>query len=340
MNSCVLPRQKTVLIGKAASMSIPAKAHFCWIGTKLPWMYAFAVLSAADNSGLDEIILHHTDTLEEGEVKRTLLSDPRITLRKFDPTEELIGIARDADLPDLSLSDLYGKIASPAAKSDLLRYALLFRYGGIYLDMDTVTVKPLLTLLKNDPFIGSEIIVWPPHVRGSRSHLLKTKHKILSVVRTVCRCVPHGWKAFRKIEFLFPQGFNGAIMGASARHDWIRECMRAMVSLPAEIQVKPYSIGPHLLHETITHSKVKVYPPKFFYPISTEISQHLFRSYAAVDAEKILYAETNIVHWYASVRTKSIVGKITPDYIRDQKKTQMYAAIVNQAVPSLFAAIK
>ena len=45
-------------------MTIPARAHFCWIGTRLPWAYAFAVLSAAERSELPEIVLHHTDVLD------------------------------------------------------------------------------------------------------------------------------------------------------------------------------------------------------------------------------------------------------------------------------------
>ena len=51
-------------------MTIPARAHFCWIGTRLPWAYAFAVLSAAERSELSEIVLHHTDALDEDALPR------------------------------------------------------------------------------------------------------------------------------------------------------------------------------------------------------------------------------------------------------------------------------
>ena len=46
-------------------MSIPARVHFCWIGARLPWAYVFAILSAAERGGLSEVILHHTDALED-----------------------------------------------------------------------------------------------------------------------------------------------------------------------------------------------------------------------------------------------------------------------------------
>src|SRR5260221_5005876 len=49
----------------SAVMPIPARVHFCWIGPQLSWAYAFAVLSAAAQAGMDEAVLHHTDELEE-----------------------------------------------------------------------------------------------------------------------------------------------------------------------------------------------------------------------------------------------------------------------------------
>ena len=42
-------------------MAIPDRAHFCWIGSSLPWAYVFAILSAAERSELAQIFLHHTD---------------------------------------------------------------------------------------------------------------------------------------------------------------------------------------------------------------------------------------------------------------------------------------
>src|SRR5690348_13708454 len=62
------------------AMTIPARGHFCWLGTRLPWAYVFAVLSAAENSGLQEITLHHVDPLEVDAGVRALARCPRVRL--------------------------------------------------------------------------------------------------------------------------------------------------------------------------------------------------------------------------------------------------------------------
>src|SRR5258708_12050682 len=66
-------------------MVIPARVHFCWIGTSLPWAYVFAILSAAERSELPEIFLHHTDILKEGAELRALRNASRVRLSRIDP---------------------------------------------------------------------------------------------------------------------------------------------------------------------------------------------------------------------------------------------------------------
>ena len=61
-------------------MSIPARVHFCWIGARLPWAYVFAILSAAERSGLPEVLLNHKDALEDCAEKRALTLDAAPTL--------------------------------------------------------------------------------------------------------------------------------------------------------------------------------------------------------------------------------------------------------------------
>ncbi|KAJ3211152.1 hypothetical protein HK099_008091, partial [Clydaea vesicula] len=42
--------------------------------------------------------------------------------------------------------------------TDILRYEILYQYGGIYMDIDTVCVKPFTDLLQNDFFVGYEML--------------------------------------------------------------------------------------------------------------------------------------------------------------------------------------
>src|SRR5580692_5089461 len=68
----------------SAVTSIPARVHFCWIGPHLSWAYAFALLSAAAQAGMDEVVLHHTDELEEGAVLTALHGTDGLHLERID----------------------------------------------------------------------------------------------------------------------------------------------------------------------------------------------------------------------------------------------------------------
>lgn len=48
------------------------------------------------------------------------------------------------------------KLYTCAHKADVLRLIILFKYGGIYLDIDTICIKPFAPLLKYDLVLGRE----------------------------------------------------------------------------------------------------------------------------------------------------------------------------------------
>ena len=153
-------------------MTIPARAHFCWIGPRLPWAYAFAILSAAERSELPDIVLHHTDPLEEGPELNALRQAHGVRLSLIDPLLLLAETGAALGVGE-ALADLYEGQDSPVKRADILRAAILYREGGIYLDLDTVTTASLRPLLGSKQFVGSEFIVWPHAVRRSRARKLQ-----------------------------------------------------------------------------------------------------------------------------------------------------------------------
>ena len=81
-------------------MTIPARAHFCWIGTRLPWASAFAVLSAANRSELAEVVLHHTDVLDEDAALAALRKMPQVRLSRVDPIAYLLEAGQKLGIED------------------------------------------------------------------------------------------------------------------------------------------------------------------------------------------------------------------------------------------------
>ena len=321
-------------------MTIPARLHFCLTGASLPWAYVFAVLSAAERSGLPEIILHHTDTLNDGEALRALEAAPRVRLAPMDATSFLTRTGQTLGLGD-GLALLYRGLPSPVIRSDILRAAILYAYGGIYLDLDTVTVASLIPLTKVPHFLGAEFIVWPEFVRDSRSPALWGRHLALDLLRKVLRWAPQGWRAFRKVEGLYFLHVNNAAMGAEEHSTLFSSYLHAMLDLSPERQRQRYALGPKLLQDVVQRFQPKdltIQQPEVFYPLPPEISEHWFRTVRVVRLNKVLSARTRVVHWYASVRTKPLVAQISPGYVRKHRDRQLYSALVCSCIRELPAA--
>jgi hypothetical protein len=318
-------------------MAIPARAHFCWIGTTLPWVYVFAILSAAERSGLAEIILHHTDALAEGAELRALKDAPGVQLSRTDPLACLDEAGRRLGVGG-ALAGLYGRLAAPVVRADVLRAAILYLYGGVYLDLDTVTTASLLPLLQTRQFVGSEFIVWPLSVRASRSPLVWARHLGLDLARKTMRRLPGGWKAFRRVEQFYFRGVNNAVMGMEADAPLISDYLRAMLAVAPERQGQAYALGPDLLQEVVDRYQgddLAVQPPEVFYPLPPEISEHWFRIGQGSDLNAVLSGGTRVVHWYASVRSKARVAAIDPLYVREHRDRQLYSALVWSCVRAL-----
>ena len=318
-------------------MTIPARAHFCWIGASLPWAYVFAIISAADRSDLPEIRLHHTDELQEGAELRALRAHPSVQLSRIDPLACLAEAGSRLAVGD-GLCALYHGLDSPVMRADILRAAILYLQGGVYLDLDTITTASLRPLLASPQFVGSEFIVWPQTVRASRSPFVWVRHLALDVLRKVLRRLPRGWRAFRRVEKFYFRGVNNAIMGAEANSLLLRTYRLSMLAVPPERRTELYALGPDLLQEAVDRYReadLVIHEPKVFSPLPPRISELWFRIDRKARLNAVLSAETRVVHWYASVRTKARVALINPTYVRENRERQLYSALVCSCIRNL-----
>lgn len=318
-------------------MTIPARVHFCWIGASLPWAYVFAVLSAAERSGLPEIILHHTDALDDGPGLRALMGAPGVRLARIDPLHCLGEAGRMLGVGD-TLADLYRRLDRPVLRADVLRAAILFGQGGVYLDLDTITTASLVPLLDARQFVGTEFIVWPHAVRVSRSPAVWARHLGLDLMRKAMRRLPGGWRMFRSVQGLYFRGVNNAVMGAEAGSPLLADYLRGMLALSPGRQAQVYALGPDLLQEVVDRHRgddLTVHEPQVFFPLPPEISEHWFRFSRTVRLDTVLAADTRVVHWYASVRSKSRVAEVDPRTVRQHRSRQLYSALVCSCIGNL-----
>lgn len=320
-------------------MAIPAVAHFCWIGPRLSWASVFALISAAERGDLAEVILHHTDGLEDGPELRALRDARRVRLSRIDPVD-VLRRAGEALGPGAGeqLVEMYRRLQRPVVRSDILRAAVLFTQGGVYLDLDTITTRSLRPLLDTPFFLGLEYVVWPVAARQRRNPSRWLRQIGLDLIRKVLRSAPGGWRGFRAVQGLYFQNVNNAVMGAEAGIPLLAAYLRAMLAVPPAAQALPYALGPDLLQDVIgraTHGSLLLHPPETFSPLPPEISEHWFRLGSTAPVEAVLSKDTRVVHWYASVRTDALVTHISPAYVQENRHRQLYSRLVHATIGHL-----
>ncbi len=300
---------------------IPATAHFIWFGAKLPYIYTLAVRSACVAGGFSRVLLH---------ADPALLADPHVAamggLEAFAFVPLVPGEVLEAcALPGLQAR--YERLKLPAGKANVIRLALLDTQGGVYLDTDTLTLKPVTPLLDADAFVGEETLVRPFRVARSASRVEQGKRHLRSLARKVCTILPRGYRVFSPLERLYLRGVNNAVMGARPGAPLVRGLLEAILEVPEDQLLVRYRLGTHLLQETLhLHpERAVVHAPEVFYPLGPELSRHWFADHGISDLPRVVTDRTVIVHWYASVKTDRVVAAANPDWIRAHAPRQMFS---------------
>jgi len=313
---------------------VPLRAHFVWFGSAFPWANVLAVRSAALRGEFDEVVLHHDSDLTATPYYEELVRTPKVRLAAL----EMPALLERCEPYGAALRDVLGRLRTPATRSDLTRYALLFSEGGVYLDIDTVTIASFVPLCRDvRAFCGLERIVYPGAVRTSRNPAVRARAWALGEARNLLRIAPRGYRAFRRIEGLYPLAPNPAILGGARGAPFVRALIERMLAMPPERQPEPCVIGPHVIQDVVSSyegNDLRVHPPEIFFPLGPEISQHWFRKVAHPELSDVVSPDTRLVHWYASVRTKQIVPLLDPGYVRRNADTQLFSALARPFVES------
>jgi len=112
-----------------------------------------------------------------------------LNVKRFDPNIE----ARNTPLE--KISDTYDDV-SPASRSDFFRHVVLYKYGGVYVDMDTMFLRDMSLLLRNKKFDYEFCYCWSAHLNYGNSAVLRLRqeseigHNLLVRCREVGSCHP------------------------------------------------------------------------------------------------------------------------------------------------------
>ncbi len=305
---------------------IPPVAHFVWYGKALPWLYALAVKSAAGRGGFARVVLHHRDDLSHCAVWPELLRLPNFEARLLEEKN----ILRQAGGGDLA--DFADEPISLTARSNLVRASLLYAEGGVYLDMDTITVRSLTGLREaSTAFLGLERIVFPHWVCRSRNPLVLISAGLKDAIRYVFRLLPYGYLFFPRLEPWYHLAANNAVLAAEPGHPFLASLLKAMVQVPKKLRCVPHALGTHILQNTLEqypHHDVQTYGPEYFFPLGPQISQHWFRRGNKRPLDEVIRSKTKVVHWYASGVNQAMIRQIDADYVKAHASHQLFSKLL------------
>ncbi len=309
---------------------IPGLAHFVWLNAELPWLSQLSVHSAARHGGFDKLVVHHDAALSPRAMAE-LSALSGVVLRPLDARELLL--APGLGLPARLCNELYQRylgLKAPAARSNVLRIAILLREGGVYLDMDTLTLRELGPLRACAAFCGREHVAFPA-ISGARRRLPSAKELARASVRGVLARTPGGWRVFRRLTRYYPLAVNNAVLGAHAGHPLLLELLERMAVLSPERFGRRYALGTHLLQNVLGEARdwdVSVLPPCAFYPLGPVMSEHWFRYTTQPDLDAVLAGDSYVVHWYASLRTRAQQLSLDAATARRDAGRQLLSALI------------
>jgi len=235
---------------KTKEAMIPKIIHQIWIGSELPERFKPLIESWQKNHPNWEYHLWDDEAVKEHQ----FISD--------------------------KMRELFEKATNYGMKADILRVDLLYQYGGVYVDIDFRSLRPLDPLHHNHfckfyaACLGQSGVVANGLIGSIPKHPLLT-HLIMH---------------FKKIKT--PQLLSDD-----------------------EIQ---QATGPNALTKTIHHfitfsnHNICIYPTNFFYPFPIEMRHNYWDQTISLESEtSYLHPYTFAVHYWAASWTKEIIEKKT-----------------------------
>jgi len=321
------------------SAVIPNQAVFVWDDNFLPYGPYLSMKSAANNGGFSRICLLKTPALEGVPLFERL----RREIPHLEPIDiDLPGWLEEARVPCidellaanrfLKERNFYGSV------SDMLRSLWLYLNGGVYLDTDTLTLKPFASMLEQQGFLAEEYILVSSQVyrRNSRWRYFKTAP--LTLFRDVCARLPFGVSLFRRFEHLYVRAIHNAVMGFRPGHPMMRDVLTQIaVRYPRRPERYPL-LGPDTLqdlHAENAYEGVRVYGPGYFSPLGPTMTFQYFHLRPSSVVEKVRRAtvrpETTSLHWSGN----GTIAKVTPksdDDVRRLAERQVFSRLALEAV--------
>jgi hypothetical protein len=303
----------------ASPVGVPNRFLFLWSGRTFPYFCRLAVESVllADADAEVRIMLFG-ETPAEAPHFRALSRYRRVEVAPVDGDDIFSGLGEPPFRYREHLAAVPPSSYRASARSNIYRYALLHRYGGIYVDFDILVIRSFRDLLDAPAFIGQEYVwkadedrvagriglsmavptlayLWTYAVRRLDSRIFRGRRRLEPLA-----AVLDGWWSTPNL--------NPAVFGAAAGSSFVRRVLAA--SLEADPAVR-YNLGPTLVSRVARESGegVRVLPPEYFHLNPPSYSFRYFEESLAEPSP-----ETRLFH-YVSSNNRGDLADLDPDTI-------------------------
>lgn len=254
------------MVPEGQVVTIPKIIHIMWLGGALPPEYNTFIASWR-RLHQEWTIIFWTDTSAN-------YNQGSLVLRSFDELAALLAIHKDAqslvmDVTSLLFDnkDMYDAAVNYGEKSDILKWEIVYRFGGVYVDIDFEALKPLDSLhSRYDFYTGLQPLDTHMVQLGAALFAARPYHPILHACVTKIRdnkdikqiIVKTGPIHFTRCFLMTAcQGGNKDIAFPAS---YLYPCDYEQKGLPADQWLKPESFAVH--HWAGSWLKQEAFVPK------------------------------------------------------------------------------
>lgn len=308
-------------------MAIANRAHFVWLGDRLPDLACLCVQSALVRGGFESVTLWMSDTaaLGEPQLRRLQASGP-ITVRHLHDVAPFADAAVQARLDELDR-----QLAKPAARADVWRLRVLWAEGGIYLDADAVVLRPFAELLGHAAFAGLEPVCLPAALYRSKNPLRWARAGALLGVRHALTLRAGAGARFARVQGWFDLACNNAVLGAERHSPFVAELLQQAAAMPPAQAAQLYELGPRLLEGATGNRSAPactLLPPRAFYPLGPEVCADYVADDPSAKLGNTPDAACYAAHLYDSVLARRLGHPIDAAWLRQHRQTTLLGRMV------------
>ncbi|MDW3214417.1 MAG: glycosyltransferase [Ilumatobacteraceae bacterium] len=297
------------------------RIHFVWTGRHFPYHARLAVESAivAEPDAAIEIhIVGEPPTTVDFEAVRRR---PEVTTRWY----TLPTLFERCPTGQGPLLDLVARIPDGAASavSNLVRLAVLWERGGIYLDTDVLVRRRLTRPGEAGSFVGCEL-VWGQNRRrvagafGTREALRAIPWAVDWTGRRLdCRLTHGSIGLAARPPVGVRHQVNNAVIGAPAGSSFVRRALDGALDTDPTVR---YALGPSLLDDVArSHpATVTVHPPSRYYAVPPGQSFRCFE-----DRTLTLPPDAHVMHYVAS-NHRRLLRELRSDDVRFVNRSEPF----------------